>query len=380
MRIAFITAEGCRDQSGNYIPGGTTWHRATLPANGLRRGGHNVTITDRFLATDTGLIRPIVGNWNAEIDPERDPTDQSRYYGDVLDPPDVIVFIRFMFADIAKVTERAVAGGQLVVQDIDDWIWGIPTTNQGYWATHPKVNPDHNRDHYRKAVARASLVTCSTEYLAGRVADRINPNVAVLPNMVDLAAFSRVRERNELREAGWHPAIGWVGSTAFRGGDLETLKGVIGPFMQARGLRFIHGGATVGGQAVTGMLGLPEDVPVELRAETPPDVYPSLLRGMDVGIAPLAPKPFNEAKSACKVMEYAAAGVCYVASDFGPYHDWEGAGAVCRRPRDWWRQLERLCDPDERAVQRKRQFEAVAPQDVKIRWPDWADTYKRALQ
>ncbi|HEY6780233.1 MAG TPA: hypothetical protein VI111_04720 [Thermoleophilaceae bacterium] len=46
---------------------------------------------------------------------------------------------------------------------------------------------------------------------------------------------------------------------------------------------------------------------------------PTRIRAFDVGIAPLADIPFNYSRSAIKLLEYAAAGVPWLASPVGPY-------------------------------------------------------------
>jgi glycosyltransferase involved in cell wall biosynthesis len=377
MKIAFITAESHRLTDGTFAAGGTTWHRAVLPARALTANGHQTVVTDRYGQTRTGEILPMLGPWGG------DGKGGGRFDGELLTGFDVIVFIRCMKADTATAMTRARAhGGQLLVQDLDDWLWGIPTTNVGYWHTHPAYNPEFNRDHLRRQIPLAHLVTVSTPYLAERVAHRWPTPVAILPNTVPLDAFTA---------ADVHPGpartVGWVGGTGWRSGDLETLRGTLGPYMRRHGMTFVHGGDDQrrGAPAAADMLGLGPDVPVELRPLVPPDRYPSLFAGIDIGIAPLSTATFNLAKSPCKVMEYGAAGVPWVASDVGPYAggrypDGRGMGGrTARRPKDWLRHLETLVDPDERAAQRAAQLAALEPLDVRRRWVDWLNAYSVAV-
>lgn len=376
MKVAFITREGWSDPTtGIWHPGGTSHLRAVLPAKGLGKYGGIETIVAEAFAQDykTGEVYPV-----------QDPHGEQR----ISKGYDVIVFIRWMNGpgsqkqgrggkplrwpagdDIATVTQKAQACGQLVVQDVDDWIWGIPTTNAGFYTTHPKVNKDENRDHYKKGLAKADLITVSTPYLAKRL-EKLGP-VVVLPNMIDLDAYTPEPVR---AKAQW---VGWTGSTGYRGGDLEVLRGVLAPWLKTRGLGFIHGGAYPGTPAVHQALRLYEETEVDIRPSCPPAEYPKLFRGIDIFVAPLSDRPFNQAKSPCKVMEASAAGVPYIASAVGPYNEYDGGGAVARKPKDWIHHLDRLLDYWERASQVEAQTHRVKAHDLKWRWQEWRDAYRR---
>lgn len=380
MRVAFITREGWTNpDTGEWIAGGTSHLRAIIPARALdRHAGIHTSVAHIFGQNkQTGEIYPYHRQPDGALQPGA--------------APDIIVFVRWMNAagtqadgtgdDIATVQAKAQAAGQLCVQDVDDWIWHIPTSNVGYWATHPKHNPQENRTHYKKAVARADLVTCSTPYLAERISRWTRQPPAVLRNMIDLDAYTEVRARNRdrLETAGPARTIGWTGSTIYRGGDLETLRGTLSPHMARHGQIFVHGGDSPNCPPAGRALGL-RHVATHRRREQPPDLYPRLFDGLDLFIAPLADHPFNQAKSACKIQEAAAAGVPYIASAVGPYLEWAGGGAVARRPKDWLRHLARLNDPAERRAQAARQLELVRLEDMAVRWSDWADCYRHALK
>ena len=366
MKVAFVTREGWTDPTtGQWHPGGTSHLRAVLPAKALAKYGGIETIVAEAFMQDyrTGEVYPV-----------KDPHGACEVYKGY----DVIVFIRWMQGkggqpggggdDIATVTQKAQACGQLVVQDVDDWIWGIPTTNAGFYTTHPKVNPHENRDHYKKGLAKADLITVSTPYLEQRLA-MLKVPIVTLPNMIDLAAYTPEPVR---AKAEW---VGWTGSTGYRGGDLEVLRGVLAPWLKTRGLGFIHGGAYPGTPAVHQALRLYEDTPVDIRAACPPEEYPKLFKGIDIFVAPLSDRPFNKAKSACKVMEASAAGIPFIASAVGPYNEYDGGGAVARKPKDWIRHLDRLLDYWERHSQAEAQMHRVKRHDLKWRWQEWRDAY-----
>jgi glycosyltransferase involved in cell wall biosynthesis len=102
-------------------------------------------------------------------------------------------------------------------------------------------------------------------------------------------------------------------------------------------------------------IGLRLDLPADRYRHDPIvpfDELPLRIGGFDVGIAPLADLPFNRARSAIKVKEYAASGVPWLASPVGPYRDLgDGEGGRLVADDGWLEALERLIvDEAERAA------------------------------
>jgi glycosyltransferase involved in cell wall biosynthesis len=72
----------------------------------------------------------------------------------------------------------------------------------------------------------------------------------------------------------------------------------------------------------------------------------------DIGLAPLVPSVFNQAKSPIKTAEYAALGIPAIASDVGPYPGFveDGVtGFLVRQPHEWAAALKALADDPEDA-------------------------------
>jgi hypothetical protein len=368
MRVGFVTA----DWSSPASLGGSGFHRIGQPAAALAAfGGVEVVISDGFSLSRTEGIKPhaVPGDLDSGVD-----------------GCDVIVFQRCMQEYIPRATEAAQMCGQIVIQDVDDWFWGLATTNHAFDAAHPKNNPDSNINHYRKSLAMADVITVSTRYLATRLAKLGRP-IALLPNMIDVSRYTP----NDVTEVSEGLAVGWTGGIPWRSGDLEQLAGILGPWLVEHGCGFIHGGKAADQQhSAADLLNLPHEtnrrwrggptVPVVERPLCTPDEYPALFAGMDIFVAPLSDRPFNLAKSNCKLLEAAAAGVPYVASHVGPYAEWDGAGRTAKKPRDWRRHLDALLDPDVRRAQRQAQLDAVATQDVTRRWLDWLLVYEHCAK
>lgn len=352
------------DEEGRPTWGGAGWYRLGLPGAHLRDQGFDVV--EGTLVWSGSAKRFGVRPWPAK-------DEEAEIHWDL----DLVVLQRWMFASVAVETVTARRSGQVIVQDVDDDFWNLDPKNRAYFATDPRRDPVENRDHYLAALKTASAVTVSTPHLADSIR-RLGVRVPtfVLPNHVEVEAFRGVREGRPQRPS---PVLGWVGATAWRSGDVETLRGLLGPFLDRHDLRAFHGGHLEGPPESTFayQAGIdPERVAVE--GMHPIETYPSLFGGLDVGVVPLRDVAFNRAKSWIKGLEYAAAGVPFVAQDLPEYvrlQTQHGIGRVARRPRDWIRLLSALLDPDTRAAQAAEGLEAVKALDISQGVRNWRDLY-----
>jgi glycosyltransferase involved in cell wall biosynthesis len=253
---------------------------------------------------------------------------------------DVILMQRLMHAGIADHIVASQKQGIKIINDIDDWYWGLSTANDAFNHNHPKRNPKENFNHYRSIISRSDLVIASTPYLASRVKDFCRAPIVISKNTVDARRFTP-REHFDTPV----PTVGWVGSTKHRSGDLETLKGVLAPLVRNESIRLFHGGVTDKAPSFASRVGVPEEA-VSTMPLVPHDQYPKLMV-MDIGIVPLTNMPFNRCKSDIKGLEYAAAGVPFIASNLDAYielqHDL-GVGLIAKKPLDWGKHIKRLSD------------------------------------
>lgn len=108
--------------------------------------------------------------------------------------------------------------------------------------------------------------------------------------------------------------VGWPGSLATHPGDLAVLDRVL-PRLGIDSFTIL--GPDQLRDGARPKLG---SVPVRFTGSVPfADWFAALRHGLDIGVAPLAPTPFNEAKSWLKPLELAAAGVPCVMSDTPEY-------------------------------------------------------------
>lgn len=257
---------------------------------------------------------------------------------------DIIVMQRVMFSDIPEKMMRARANGQILINDVDDWYWGLSPANAAWLASHPVHNPEENVNHYKRILHNSSVVTVSTRYLADRISQWVTSPIVILGNYIDTSMYYK-----KSHSMGKY-TIGWAGSTQHRSGDLEILKGVISQIDDAN---FCHIGHLEGAPLFADRVGLPEDK-VKTYPMVTPREYPISLLHMDVGLAPLANVPFNEAKSAIKMMEYSAAGIPSILSPLPEYkrlHELYGIGRIAKKPNHWVSHVKALKDPDVRVIE-----------------------------
>jgi glycosyltransferase involved in cell wall biosynthesis len=293
-------------------------------------------------------------------------------------PPELLVCQRWMHAGAADLTRAARRAGQAVVHDVDDWFWGLDPANRAHRTTAKRTNPLQNREHYAKAVAAADAVTCSTPFLEQRLRERFGVDTLLLRNAVDAVAFDKqpVADRDD------RLVLGWVGALQWRSGDLETLAPWLDGWLARTGSSFVHNGTfPVDADTAAARAGVDPDRALTGLEARPPWSYHELVGGFDVGLVPLADVPFNRAKSWIKGLEYAAAGIPFVAAATPEYVELasRGAGTVADTPERWMLALDALLDPAERARQSERGLAVAKSQDWAARWTEWQTAYEGIL-
>lgn len=246
---------------------------------------------------------------------------------DVVHPDADILVIQRPMKDIwPHAIPRLQAKGVRVVVEIDDDFDAISRRNVSWSNVQPQNNPTNNRDHLRRACALADHVVVSTPALAARYGR--HGRVSVVPNMVP------ARYLDVTAAAHDGVIVGWSGSIETHPDDLQVCGAGVAQAVAATGATF----AVVGtGRGVQQRLGLRE--PVRACGWRPIDEYPTAMAQIDVGIVPLELSAFNEAKSALKMMEFAALGVPAVVSptsDNLRMHHY-GLGWIAEKPKNWQR-------------------------------------------
>ena len=338
---------------------GTAQYRIYLPSAPLINAGYDI-ITNM---TGPTLIwsRP----WNPAFRP---PPDIELVGLGKIPDADVIVMQRPAEKWWAELIPMLQEVGIKVVVDVDDLFDGIDDGNYAkqYYDPSKRANAARNHEWTDLACKRADLVTCTTPALARRYG---HGHGIVLPNYVPETYLSITGERPN--------TIGWSGSVLTHPHDLQVTRGAIPDALQNTDWEFHHIGS---GAGVKDALGLPNE-PSNTQWVPFAD-YPTELAKMEIGIVPLADTPFNEAKSALKMMEMASVGVPVVGSptDDNARVAALGIGRLASTPQKWRKHLKALMNSaDYRADLAGNQREVMATltyeRHAERWWEAWASVY-----
>lgn len=313
------------------VPNGCTWYRMVLPSRQLVSLGWDTAV---------GLPRhhPEEGFGVAHED--------GAFFG-----WDVNVFKLMMFDATVSIFETMQKSGQKIVVDVDDFHFGIHEENIAESQTNPHSNPKHNRMFYEMGIRQADVVTVSTQFLANFYEKRCR-NVRVVRNAVDIERFVKQDQPEK-------PIFGWVGGTLWRSGDIEMLSAWMPDFVRDYGIRVHHSGHIPNDPrhfSVRAGLSRVSTAPMKSVID-----YPTLLNHFHVGLVPLSSNTFNEAKSNLKGLEYAAAGIPFIATPTEEYrllHE-AGVGRLAVTPDEWRDHATALLDPEVRKNEVDKNWEIV---------------------
>lgn len=295
------------------------------------------------------------------------------HYGSIHHDFDVLVMQRLMFKDLVRTMniELTKPNRPYIINDVDDWYWGLDPSNAAYDLTRPEKNPAENIDHYKEVLRLSDALTVSTPFLENKMKTWLkHKNVYLIENCVTVADF------NVRRISTKRPVVGWVGSTSHRSRDLEELQGIFPP-----NWRYHHSGHVPGAQYFADAMDLPREK-VRTSPMVPPQQYAKVSFCFDIGIAPLSDQPFNHAKSWIKLIEYASAGIPFVASASPEYvrlQEEYGIGRIASTKDEWLENVIALTDfkvrKDEAAEQRK----LVKALDVSIMAKRWGSIVRNSV-
>lgn len=244
--------------------------------------------------------------------------------------------------DMPDAIARARRAGQVVLVDLDDDVWNIPEWSPAarqmnrYNPTRRTVEPDV----LNANIAAADGVLCSTQRIVDVVKEQVpGARAWLVPNGIDPAVYRwprRPEEHSPLR-------VGWMGSLSHHRPHLETMVEAL-DVLADYGAVFTFMGWTpsYAKEAEELLRSLP------CKAGTLPWVdhhqLPEMLAQVDIGIIPRVDTPFNDGQSTTSGLQYAGAGVPFIAYPSQPYrelHD-QGVGFLASTVDDWRERLRSL--------------------------------------
>lgn len=252
-----------------------------------------------------------------------------------------------------------------MVWETDDDLWSVDPVNK---RAAKLFTPEFLKG-LEFCVRSSRMVTVTNDHLAERMS-RFNPNVVVVPNMIDDALPKMQRVRREI------PTIGWAGGDSHRR-DLARIAGPLHRIVRTTDA-VVH---TIG-QDFTDTLRLPEGRHRHTGWEAKLIKYYAAL-DFDIGLAPIEDTEFTRSKSYIKALEYGALGIPVIASDVGPYREYveDGVtGFLVRKESEWIDRMQLLIgDPELRERMGAAGREKATRHTIAAGWPMWEQAYRQLV-
>lgn len=290
-------------------------------------------------------------------------------------PPgvDVVVCQRISNRIYAESFKHLRAMGIAVVMDMDDDLGRIHKAHVAYRMYNPKVRkgdppPIHHHEHVQYAAEQATFVTCTTPALLAQYAP--HGRGAILDNYVCGSDLDIPHEDSE--------TFGWAGDTKTRADDWQVVGDSLKKIIN-EGYHF----EVVGAEGRLGEY-------LKLGAEPSYTGYVHVTKfttemsRFGIGMAPLFPSRFNEAKSRLKPIQMAAVGMPWVGSPsyaYKRFHQESGTGILASNPQEWYRAMKKLAtEPNLRIEMGARGREHMKTQTIEANAWRWWEAWTRALE
>lgn len=252
-----------------------------------------------------------------------------------------------------------------MVWETDDDLWAIDPANK----RAAKMFTREFLKGIEFCARSARMVTVTNDYLAERMS-RFNPNVVVIPNMIDSALPTVERVRRD------RVTIGWAGGDSHRR-DLAKITAPLHRIMRTTDA-VVH---TIG-EDFSDTLRLPAGRHRHTGWEAKLIKYYAGI-DFDIGLAPLEDTTFTRSKSYIKALEYGALGIPVIASAVGPYLDYveDGVtGFLVRRESEWVDRMRLLVEDSElRERMGAAAREKATRHTIAAGWPMWEKAYRQLM-
>jgi glycosyltransferase involved in cell wall biosynthesis len=320
------------------------FYRFELPLRQLEQHGHEVTF--RSVNDDVGAT-----------------VTQSDMAGH-----DVIIGQRLNVHSGMEAWRRSRGPFSRLVYDADDDVFSVNPDN---WSAYQLYDKPEIQDAVYHLTQVSDLVTVTTEHLAGVMREHTgNESTMVLPNCIPAFVLDMARQERA------RPAVGYQGG-ANHGTDVAVIAASVRRFLK----RFPDWDLRLGGTDFRPTFKVGERakysrwVPVY---DDPPGYYATL--DFDIGLAPLAMRPFDFSKSNVKVLEYAARGIPAIATDCEVYRSFIKHGEngfLVKAEHEWLKYMSVLAGDDDLRLRMGEAARADARSWlIEDHWVKWEQAYQ----
>jgi len=249
-----------------------------------------------------------------------------------------------------------------LVWETDDDLWNIDYSNK---RAVKAFTPEFLKA-MEMCVRTAHTVTVTNDHLAEQMS-RFNPNVVVVPNMIDAPLCDAPRIRRKKL------TIGWAGGDSHR----RDLRYIVTPVQRI--IRTTDAQVHTIGADYLSDIRIPQDRYRHSGWETRLiDYYKTI--DFDIGLAPLEDTVFTRSKSYIKALEYGALGIPVIASAAGPYLDYveDGVtGFLVRKESEWIDRMQLLiADADLRESMGAAGREKARKHTIQQGWTQWETVFR----
>jgi hypothetical protein len=247
---------------------------------------------------------------------------------------DVLVLQRPLAQNVHSIAVQAKRQGIRIVVELDDDLHAVHNRNSMAPAVDGRL-PLHHREWVTRTIALADLLIVSTPALTRYAPER----AVVVRNRLPEACLALRPDESPARGS-----VGWTGALNVHPEDMQATQGAIGKLRR----QFTVVGSDIG---VADTLKIaPQRVTLGASWQDSIPAYWKLVPDhIGVGVAPLQPSGFNDAKSALKIQEMATLGIPFVASPTAEYR-WfvaeSGAGIIAATRAEWVAGLRALLNDD----------------------------------
>jgi glycosyltransferase involved in cell wall biosynthesis len=219
---------------------------------------------------------------------------------------DLVHVYRASEPELIAALKRLRGEGVALSWDNDDDLTILPKDSPSY-RKHGGLTATRDFTWQVRAIRLAHLVTTTSSALAEKFRRVGGEHVAIIDNYLPRDFLYGRRQKHKGLIIGWAGGVEQRVDAASLGLDEVLLK----ILLEHPGVRLL----TVGVSLNVRHERYEHERSVEFLR------LPRVIRGFDIGLAPLADIPFNRTRSAIKLKEYGAAGVPWLASPVGEYAD-----------------------------------------------------------
>lgn len=261
--------------------------------------------------------------------------------------------------------------GKKIVIDMDDRL-GVDVDNP-HWVEHQHSDAEWV---VQRSIEIADLITTTNPYLGNQL-KKLNPNVTIIPNHMDLERWMLPYKPNDSGRL----RIGWAGSITHLK-DLEMIEDVLKRIAKEfRSVDIVIVGDPRYRLRFKGLFN------TEVMLGVPFDAWPQRLNGLrlDIGLGPLRNTDFNNCKSPIKMYEY---GINHIPGVFSPTvynticREFDGKlGIIAETPEQWYQAIKNLIKNKTLRVEMGRSAFAYVRQhcDLKKHIGLWEQAYLNIL-